>query len=39
VRQFAELRRCRITQHLFEHSAGERTMPGIWHETYWLSGT
>jgi SAM-dependent methyltransferase len=37
VRRFAELRRCRITQHLFEHSAGERTMPGIWHETYWFA--
>jgi SAM-dependent methyltransferase len=37
VRRSPELRRCRITQHLFEQSAGERTVPGIWHETYWFA--
>jgi SAM-dependent methyltransferase len=30
-------RRCRISQQLFAHSAGERTVPGIWHETYWYA--
>jgi 2-polyprenyl-3-methyl-5-hydroxy-6-metoxy-1,4-benzoquinol methylase len=24
-------------QRLFAHSAGERTVPGIWHETYWFA--
>jgi SAM-dependent methyltransferase len=37
VRRSAEPGRCGITQHLFEHSAGERTVPGIWHETYWFA--
>jgi hypothetical protein len=24
---------------LFAASAGERTVPGVWHENYWLPGT